>query len=260
MKNISKKQMITLIVLIVILILVIAVQYFYRPILSKKAELTEKVDSMNMVYEDMKMLAAFYSIDSVTYKEEKELLDKKRRDFLPFMKNGQQDNMITNMLLSCNLVIESSDVSPFKADTVQVKCSVMEDGEDGVDAYSVISMYPQGEKVVSSTEDTVVLEYETGEYSREIYYDIAGRYGDIIRFLSMVYNEKSMEISSFYFNSGNLNGDKPYNSSEIDDLIEELEEGNPVDSGVVNNTVYKAGIGIKVYMYDRNFTLKSRTD
>ena len=43
MKNITKKQMITLTVLIAVLVLVIAVQYFYRPVLEKKSELADKV-------------------------------------------------------------------------------------------------------------------------------------------------------------------------------------------------------------------------
>ena len=121
MKNITKKQMITLTVLVSVLVLVIAVQYFYRPVLEKKSELADKVENMTMVYEDMKMLAAYYSIDAVSYKEAKEELAKKRSEFLPFMENSQQDDMITNMLVASNISIESSELSELVKEPVTVE-------------------------------------------------------------------------------------------------------------------------------------------
>ena len=163
MKNITKKQMITLTVLIAVLVLVIAVQYFYRPVLEKKSELADKVENMTMVYEDMKMLAAYYSIDAVSYKEAKEELAKKRSEFLPFMENSQQDDMITNMLVASNISIESSEISELVKETVRVECAVDKEKEESVDGYSAIAMYPEGGKVVSDDGDYVSLQYETGE-------------------------------------------------------------------------------------------------
>ena len=155
MKNITKKQMITLTVLIAVLVLVIAVQYFYRPVLEKKSELADKVENMTMVYEDMKMLAAYYSIDAVSYKEAKEELATKRSEFLPFMENSQQDDMITNMLVASNISIESSEISELVKETVRVECAVDKEKEESVDGYSAIAMYPEGGKVVSDDGDYV---------------------------------------------------------------------------------------------------------
>ena len=166
MKNITKKQMITLTVLIAVLVLVIAVQYFYRPVLEKKSELADKVENMTMVYEDMNMLAAYYSIDAVSYKEAKEELAKKRSEFLPFMENSQQDDMITNMLVASNISIESSEISELVKETVKVECAVDKEKEESVDGYSAIAMYPEGGKVVSDDGDYVSLQYETGECTR----------------------------------------------------------------------------------------------
>lgn len=260
MKNITKKQMITLTVLVAVLVLVIAVQYFYRPVLQKKSELADKVENMTMVYEDMKMLAAYYSIDAVSYKEAKEELAKKRSEFLPFMENSQQDDMITNMLVASNISIESSEISELVKETVRVECAVDKEKEESVDGYSAIAMYPEGGKVVSDDGAYVSLQYETGECTREIYYNVSGRYEDIISFLSKVYNQKSMEISRFYFNSGDL--DAVYESGSEEEVSESIPTiGEIVKTGkIVSNSIYKAGIGIKVHMYDRNFDLISRTD
>ena len=133
MKNVSKKQMITLIVLVIILILVIAVQYFYRPVLEKKSGLEEKVDSMSLVYEDMKILATFYDIDSISYKEEKELLAQKRSELLPLMKPSQQDNMLTEILVGSGLFVESSVISEIERQTVQVVCSISKESAEDED-------------------------------------------------------------------------------------------------------------------------------
>ena len=238
MKNITKKQMITLTVLIAVLVLVIAVQYFYRPVLEKKSELADKVENMTMVYEDMKMLAAYYSRDAGSYK----------------------DDMITNMLVASNISIESSEISELVKETVRVECAVDKEKEESVDGYSAIAMYPEGGKVVSDDGDHVSLQYETGECTREIYYNVSGRYEDIISFLSKVYNQKSMEISRFYFNSGDL--DAVYESGSEEEVSESIPTiGEIVKTGkIVSNSIYKAGIGIKVHMYDRSFDLVSRTD
>lgn len=273
MKNITKKQMVTLIILVCVLILVIAVQYFYRPVLKKKAELQDKVDSMEIVYDDMKMLAAYYSIDAVTYGEMKDELAKKRSEFLPLMKNSEQDDMITNMLVASNISIESSDISELVKETVRISCAVDKGKEESVDGYSSIAMYPEGGKVVSGDESYVTLEYETGECSREIYYSVTGKYEDIIAFLNKVYAQQSMEVSRFYFNSGDLNAvktetvyneeeyseDEEYSGEEADDVIPTIG-GIVKTEKIISNSVYKAGIGIRVHMYDRDFDLVSRSD
>jgi len=273
MKNITRKQAITLVVLVCVLFIVIAVQYFYRPVLKKKSELQEKVESMELVAEDMKMLAAYYSIDAISYKEMKEELAKKRSEFLPLMKNSQQDDMITNMLVSSNISIESSNISELQKETVRVSCAVDSGNEDSVDGYSSLAMYPEGGKVISGDDSYVTLEYETGEYSREIYYSVSGKYEDIIGFLKKVYTQKSMEISRFYFNSGDLNQmiavEEPANEETAEDNADGEEgEGSSLPTigsvkkteKIISNSVYKAGIGVKVHMYDRDFDLVSRTD
>ena len=269
MKNITKKQMITLTVLVCVLILVIAVQYFYRPLLEKKSELTDKVDSMSMVYSEMQMLAAVYSIDNITYAEAKDELHKQRSELRDVMSNSAQDKLLTDMLQSFHLSIESSDISLTEKDKIRVECAVDKENEDSVDGYSSISMYPKGGKVVSDEGDYVSLEYETGECSREIYYNISGKYSDIIAFIRHIQTMKGMEISRFYFNSGDID-----NLTATDDTAEvnsdETSEGD-TDSentlptigkvkktdSIISNSIYKAGIGIKVHMYDKSFDLVS---
>lgn len=267
MKNVTKKQMITLIVLIGVLIMVIAVQYFYRPVINEKNEYAKKVQSMTMVYDDMKMIAAYYSIDAVSYKEAKAELAKKRSDFLPLMKNSQQDDMITNMLVASNISIESSEISDLVTETINIECAVDKEQEESADGVSTMAMYPEGGKVVTDEGDYVVLQYETGECTREIYYNVSGRYEDIIGFLKKVYDQKSMEISQFYFNSGNLDSliaaDQPENPEEYiseDGTVIPTIGSVKKTQKVISNTIYKAGIGIKVHMYDRDFDLISKSD
>lgn len=272
MKNVSRKQMITLIVLVIILILVIAVQYFYRPVLEKKSGLEEKVDSMSLVYEDMKMLATFYDIDSISYKEEKELLAQKRSELLPLMKPSQQDNMLTEILVGSGLFVESSVISEIERKTVQVDCSISKESakDEDIDAYSVLSMYPLGARIVSDTDSSVILEYDTGEYTREISYKIRGKYASLIDFLNKVYDKKSIEVSHFVFNSGDLSAIRKENAAQTVDEEVYDDEGNLIEiitkevekpvEAVIEDTVYTAEIGLKVYMYDRDFDLKSRTD
>ena len=156
--------------------------------------------------------------------------------------------------------IESSEISELVKETVRVECAVDKEKEESVDGYSAIAMYPEGGKVVSDDGDYVSLQYETGECTREIYYNVSGRYEDIISFLSKVYNQKSMEISRFYFNSGDL--DAVYESGSEEEVSESIPTiGEIVKTGkIVSNSIYKAGIGIKVHMYDRSFDLVSRTD
>ncbi|MBR6837733.1 MAG: hypothetical protein IKM72_17255 [Oscillospiraceae bacterium] len=280
MKNITKKQMITLIVLVIVLILVIAVQYFYRPLLEKKKELNDKVSSMSLVYADMKMLAAVYSIDNVSYKEAKEELHKRRSELREVMSNSAQDKLLTDMLVSYHLSIESSQIEKLEKEKVRVECAVDKENEESVDGYSSISMYPRGGRVVSDEGDYVSLEYDTGECSREIYYNISGKYSDIIGFLRHIHSMKGMEISRFYFNSGDIDaliatadaGDSAESekaASESDKASEENENASDTETSlptignikktysIIDNSIYKAGVGIKVHMYDRSFDLVS---
>lgn len=264
MKNVTKKQMITLVVLIAVLFIVIAVQYFYRPMLTEKAELEEKIENMEIIYDDMKMMSALYSIDAVTYDEEKKALADERAGFYQIMTNSQQDEMITRLLNDCHISVDSSNISPLVKDTIQVECVIDKDKEDSVDAYSAISMYPQGGKVVSAESRYMVLEYETGECSREIYYSISGKYRDIVSFLKKVHAQKGMEVSSFYFNSGDLDSLVAVKQEEIKydengEII--LSDDNAVKTDkIIENTIYTAGVGVKVHMYDRNFDLVPRED
>ncbi|WP_044973711.1 hypothetical protein [Ruminococcus sp. HUN007] len=277
MKNITKKQMITLIVLVVVLILVIAVQYFYRPLIEKKKTLNDKVSSMSLVYADMKMLAAVYSIDNISYEEAKAELHKKRSELREVMSNSAQDKLLTDMLVAHHLSIESSQIEKLEKEKVRVECAVDKENEDSVEGYSSISMYPRGGRVVSDEGDYVSLEYDTGECSREIYYNISGKYSDIIGFLRHIHSLKGMEISRFYFNSGDIDAliaaDEAENSGE-----QENESTASGDSGsaegdnekslptignikktdsIIDNSIYKAGVGIRVHMYDRSFDLVS---
>jgi hypothetical protein len=271
MKNITKKQMITLTVLVCVLILVIAVQYFYRPLLEKKTELADKVDSMSMVYSEMQMLAAVYSIDNITYEEAKDELHKQRSELRDVMTNSAQDKMLTDMLQSFHLSIESSDISLLEKDKIRVECAVDKENEDSVDGYSSISMYPKGGKVVSDEGDYVSLEYETGECSREIYYNISGKYSDIIGFLRHVQTMKGMEISRFYFNSGDIDSLTATDDTETTEAASDENSESDSDSentlptigkvkktdSIISNSIYKAGVGIKVHMYDKSFDLVS---
>ena len=256
MKNITKKQMITLTVLVCVLILVIAVQYFYRPLLEKKTELTDKVDSMSMLYSEMQMLAAVYSIDNITYAEAKDELHKQRSELRDVMTNSAQYKMLTDMLQSFHLSIESSDISLLEKDKIRVECAVDKENEDSVDGYSSISMYPKGGKVVSDEGDYVSLEYETGECSREIYYNISGKYSDII---------------GFYFNSGDIDSLTATDDTETTEAASDENSESDSDSentlptigkvkktdSIISNSIYKAGVGIKVHMYDKSFDLVS---
>ena len=271
MKNITKKQMITLTVLVCVLILVIAVQYFYRPLLEKKTELADKVDSMSMVYSEMQMLAAVYSIDNITYEEAKDELHKQRSELRDVMTNSAQDKMLTDMLQSFHLSIESSDISLLEKDKIRVECAVDKENEDSVDGYSSISMYPKGGKVVSDEGDYVSLEYDTGECSREIYYNISGKYSDIIGFLRHVQTMKGMEISRFYFNSGDIDSLTATDDTETTEAASDENSESDSDSentlptigkvkktdSIISNSIYKAGVGIRVHMYDKSFDLVS---
>ena len=271
MKNITKKQMITLIVLVCVLILVIAVQYFYRPLIEKKSELIKKVDKMSETYSDMQMLSAIYSIDNITYKEAKEELKKQRSELREVMTESAQDKFLTDMLVSYHISIESSEISALTKEKVRVECAVETEDEESVEGYSAMSMYPKGGKIISDDGEYVLLEYETGECSREIYYNISGTYTDMIGFINHVKEIKGVEISRFYFNSGDLDSAEAAldsvqaNAAAEQTETDENDEGESsveaketeIKSNGIQNTVYKAGIGLKVHMYDRNFDLVS---
>jgi cell division protein FtsL len=268
MKNITKKQMITLIVLVCVLILVIAVQYFYRPLLEKKEELVKKVDSMSAVYSDMQMLAAVYSIDNISYKEAKEELQKQRSELREVMSESAEDKFLTDMLVNYHISVESSEISALTKEKVRVECAVDKENEDSVDGYSAISMYPKGGKVISDDDEYVSLEYATGECSREIYYNISGTYSDMIAFIQHAQEIKGLEISRFYFNSGDMNNNTDtaaqaaaaVTEAEKTDNAEgeTTEETKAVEKAdIIKDSVYKAGIGLRLHMYDRNFDLVS---
>jgi hypothetical protein len=268
--------MITLVVLVIVLILVIAVQYFYRPLIEKKNELNDKVESMSLVYSDMQMMAAVYSIDNISYGEAKDELAKKRSELREVMTNSAQDKLLTDMLVSYHLSIDSSQISVLEKEKIRIECAVDKENEDSVEGYSSISMYPQGGKVVSDEGDYISLEYETGESSREIYYNISGKYSDIVGFLKHIQNMKGMEISRFYFNSGEIDEMIAVEDTKTEETSssENAAEGTDTDSeeslpvignvkkteSIIDNSIYKAGIGIKVHMYDRSFDLVSSTE
>ncbi|MBP0976740.1 MAG: hypothetical protein J6P89_00995 [Oscillospiraceae bacterium] len=158
-----------------------------------------------------------------------------------------------------------------------MECAVDKKNEKSVDGYSSISMYPRGGRVVSDEGNYVSLEYDTGECSREIYYNISGRYSDIIGFLRHIHSMKGMEISRFYFNSGDIDAliatadaeDSGESENTPSGSDKESEENSDTETSlptignvkktysIIDNSIYKAGVGIKVHMYDRSFDLVS---
>ena len=235
MKNVTTRQITTLVVLVFILIIVIAVQYFFRPLIKQKNELSEQIESMQSEYDDIQMNDSCYEADAFAYQKNKKSLEDQRMQLLPLMKSNELDKMITKIFIENGLVIESLEISQIKGDTVSIpyKNTDKDSGEDSDDNENIsdktdnqydLSEYPDGAGVLTDQNEKVMLEYKTGEYSCQLRYTVSGTYKNIIDLVKQIRTYNSLQISSFYF----INND-----------------------AVSADCIYQADIGVTAYMYDR---------
>ena len=82
---------------------------------------------------------------------------------------------------------------------------------------------------------------------------------------------KGMEISRFYFNSGDIDSLTATDDTETTEAASDENSESDSDSentlptigkvkktdSIISNSIYKAGVGIKVHMYDKSFDLVS---
>lgn len=236
MKNITNRQMNTLFILICVLIIVIAVQYFFRPVLKQKNELSEQIENMQSEYDVIHMDALCYEADTAVYQNNKNSLDDQRKQLLPLMKSNELDSMITKIFIEKGLVIESLEISEIKADTVSIlykntdEDDIKDSENDKTEKITEtkykpydLSEYPDGAKIVIDEKERIILEYQTGEYSCHLRYTVSGTYKDILNLVNEISTNNSLQVSSFYF----INKD-----------------------AVSADCVYQADIGITAYMYD----------
>lgn len=209
--KISKKQILFLSVLIGVLALVVSFSYIIKPAFSETKELKSETANLEETYNQMMEQSAFFAVNQVNYKNNKENLQKKTENLLPLQKNNKLDTLITNMALSCGLTVGtlkidnveecsiSMDYNPVENETDSKEENVsdsedIEETDNGPDAI----IYPGAKIEYNPRNDKYTLIYPTGEYLCTMRYGVKGTYSQLQRFVTKLADSSYIGINSIY--------------------------------------------------------------
>lgn len=239
MTNITAKQIVTLVILVAVLVLVVAGQYLIRPLLTKAGELNGKSDKMDNQYQYMQNQALIYEVDKQDYQNLMDQINEEKKNLLPVMKSSQLDKIVTDLVLSSGLTINSLNIG--ESNTYKVRLPYLpaqstgsktadSDKSDSGDEKDINGMAPPdeekypGAEIVTDNDGQFFLEYNTGEYSVELCYELTGKYDNILKLINKISENNSMSIGGINFE----------NSEALSDQC-----------------MYKTVISVIVYMYDQ---------
>lgn len=216
----SPKQIALLVILIGVLVMVIAVQYFIRPVLNETSELKKQTEILEEKYAIMQEQSLMHIVDSTIYNQYRTELDEQGKQMLPYMKNNELDEIVTDMVLSSGLKISSLRIGDIQDYKVRILYEPKEDSvsneesDDSMDdsGFPDMNLYPGAELIME--DDMFYFQYKTGHYSCILNYELIGNYDQIRTLTDKIIADKSMGIENIYFtNSGDVSENGEYNLS-----------------------------------------------
>lgn len=216
----SPKQIALLVILIGVLVMVVAVQYFIRPVLNETSELKKQTEILEEKYAIMQEQSLMHMVDSTIYNQYRAELEEQGKQMLPYMKNNELDEIVTDMVLSSGLKISSlriGDIQDYKVRILyepKEDSTLNEESDDSMDdsGFPDMNLYPGAELIMES--EMFYLQYKTGHYSCILNYELTGNYDQIRTLTDKIIADKSMGIENIYFtNSGDVSENGEYHLS-----------------------------------------------
>ncbi len=221
--EITRRQVILLVVLGILLVLVFYVQFLIRPALSTASETKEQIESLQQSYESLVQQGASYDQNVQSLEGWREANAEETKRLYPLGDAWQIDRFLNFVIKECGISINGLVI----ADTQEYFI----DGEGNL-ILADPNLLDETETSTGSTDETVGYT-ATGEYQQDFTYTMEGDYNDMVQLINFVDGLSFLGISSFTFDT-------------IDDqqyVVEGGEEDNSVQD------LYTFTMIINAYMY-----------
>lgn len=201
-----------MVILVAVLIFTMIYQLLIRPIQMDYSDVSDRVDLLQMQYEDMTMRSLDYALYQGQYDEQLQKSAVITKDLLPPTTSDALDKSIIRLVLASGLSVKSLVISSVSPHSVKYKPGVVGESD---------------EAVVTQEE---AVEYQTGVSQCDLIYTVNGTYASILALIRSVNENPSMCVSALEF--ANI---PPQDGSAT----------------IVNeSTQYEATVVISVYMYE----------
>ena len=228
--EITRRQVIMLVVLGVVLVLVLYVQLLIRPALSTVSETKEQIESLQQQYETLLQQSQSYDQNVQSLEGWKEANAKETKRLYPLGDAWQIDRFLNFVIKECGITIDGLVISDAQEYFI--------DGESNL-ILSDPDLLEESAETVAETdsEDASVGYTATGEYRQDFTYSMKGNYNNMVQLLNFVDSLSFLGISSYTFDT-------------IDPEITE-EDGEEI-TGMQD--LYSFTVTINAYMYSDPLT------
>ena len=168
--------------LVGILIICVLLQYFYKPMAAEYDEVSSEIEELNDEYQEKSLSAAAFDIYEEQYNILTEKIVASTENLLPLTTNDEIDKIVTKMVISSGLTVDSLLISELQSFRVETR-------EKPVD---------KNGKVIKD-EDDIVTVYNTGVYYCDMSYSLSGRYSGLLSAIDFISQNKSLCIKSVNF-------------------------------------------------------------
>ncbi len=209
MQEITKKQLITLIILFAVLLASLGYQILIRPVADEYDKYSMKADTLKFSYDDMLMQQSYYEGAKLNYADQLAQSAVITDALLPPTTSDVLDQLITRMFLSSGMTITSLEISDAFPHTISYEVPEEEKKKQ--------------DEVEAAAPDEGPVSYETGIQQCDLTYEALGTYAALRNVLQAVASNPSMSVTGLSFETdGNVAG---------------------------TETVFKATVLVSVYMY-----------
>lgn len=205
--QITRNQVILLVVLGVVLVIIIYVQLLIRPALSEASEAKSQYDSLEEEYDNLVQQSAMYEQNLANVKTWRDNNAVETNQLYPLAASWQLDRFLNFVLQECGIVTTGLTISDIQGYYVDSEGAlVMTDPEIVEEALAAQSEESSAalsyNEASSQAEQAAEAAYtETGEFRQDFTYEMVGNYEDMVQLLNFIDGLSFLGITDFTFDS-----------------------------------------------------------